>query len=126
MPFQAPSHSGLRVTTTLMVVYCFGYASVLIGFICLVYYFGPTPADLPSAKHELASARLIVFFSLAAAACAYAVFPLLPRRPWTWRYGASLLIFGLPSPWLPVALPLVLRWCKPENRFRYGMRTSAL
>ena len=45
----------------------------------------------------------------------------LPPRPWVWIYHLALICLGLTSPCcLPVCLPLLIFWIKPETRVFFG------
>jgi len=43
--------------------------------------------------------------------------PALPRRPWVWGYGLACIVLGMTSfVVIPLALPLLLFWVKPETK----------
>jgi hypothetical protein len=45
----------------------------------------------------------------------------MPRRPWAWIFGLVLICIGLTSLCcLPVAIPLLLSWLKPETKSYFG------
>jgi len=51
----------------------------------------------------------------------YAVAPFLPRQSWVWVLGLVLICIGLTSTvCLPVSIPLLIFWFKPEMKAFYG------
>lgn len=49
----------------------------------------------------------------------YALF--LPRRRWAWVYGIVLIALGMSSCcFLPVTIPLLIFWLKPETKAIFG------
>jgi hypothetical protein len=53
-------------------------------------------------------------------AAAYAIGPVLPRRPWAWVYGLVLIGIGLSGALcIPAAAPLLIFWIKPEVKEAY-------
>lgn len=51
----------------------------------------------------------------------YAIAPFLPPKPWHWIYGIVLICLGFTSCLcLPVAVPLLIQWIKPENKVVFG------
>ena len=55
----------------------------------------------------------------------FALAPFLPRKSWVWVFGLVLICIGLTSACcLPVCIPLLIFWLKPEMKAFYG-RTSA-
>ena len=62
----------------------------------------------------------LVFFG----AFMHAVF--LPRTPGNWTYAAVLIGLGLTSPcFIPVCLPLMIYWFKPEVQAYFGRMDAA-
>ena len=54
----------------------------------------------------------------------YAAAPFLPQKSWVWVFGLVLICIGLSSACcLPVCIPLLIHWLKPEMKAFYG-RTS--
>ncbi|WP_394829599.1 hypothetical protein [Pendulispora albinea] len=52
---------------------------------------------------------------------AYGIAPFLPKKPWAWTYHVVLIGMGLTSLCcLPVTLPLLLQWLKPEAKSFFG------
>jgi drug/metabolite transporter (DMT)-like permease len=57
----------------------------------------------------------LIFFAPFAAA------PFLPRKNWVWIFGLVLICVGLTSACcLPVCIPLLIYWLKPEMKAFYG------
>ena len=51
----------------------------------------------------------------------YAATPFLPRKSWVWVVGIVLICLGLTSACcLPVCIPLLIYWLKPEMKAFYG------
>lgn len=51
----------------------------------------------------------------------YAVAPFLPQRPWAWIVGLVLIGIGMTSTcFLPIAVPLLIFWIKPETKRYFG------
>jgi F0F1-type ATP synthase assembly protein I len=48
----------------------------------------------------------------------------LKPKPWVWTYDLVLICFGLSSYLLPVCVPLLIFWIKPETKKHFG-RTDA-
>ncbi len=47
----------------------------------------------------------------------YAAAPFLPKRPWVWIYGLVMIAIGIASICcLPVTIPLLIFWLKPETQ----------
>lgn len=68
----------------------------------------------------------LVFYLLLGALCAglgiVSGLPiLLPARPWVWVYGLVMIGLGMTSACLlPVCIPLLIFWIRPEVRRHYG------
>ena len=51
----------------------------------------------------------------------YLAAPFLPKKPWVWIYGIVLIGIGMSSCCLlPLAIPLLIYWIKPETKYWYG------
>ena len=51
----------------------------------------------------------------------YALAPFLPRKSWVWIFGLVLICIGLTSACcMPVCIPLLIFWLKPEMKVFYG------
>ena len=57
----------------------------------------------------------------------YALAPFLPRKSWVWVFGLVLICIGLTSACcLPVCIPLLIFWLKPEMKAFYGRTLDPL
>jgi hypothetical protein len=57
----------------------------------------------------------------------YAIAPFLPRQSWVWVFGLVLICIGLTSLCcLPVCIPLLISWSKPEMKEFYGRTENPL
>ena len=57
----------------------------------------------------------------------YALAPFLPRKSGVWVFGLVLICIGLTSLCcLPVCIPLLIHWLKPETKAFYGRELSPL
>ncbi len=100
------------------------YCGVSCAFyLCLVpvswsFFLNP-PKDMTRSE-----ADFFGLLFLAAGLLSFALFVLpfcVAPRPWVWVYGLVLICFGLTSAaCLPVAVPLLIFWMKPEVKRYYG------
>ena len=69
-----------------------------------------------------------VFIILGLAFCVpYAAAPFLPRKSGVWIFGLVLICLGLTSLCcLPVCIPLLIAWLKPEMKAFYGRTENPL
>jgi hypothetical protein len=51
---------------------------------------------------------------------AYAIAPLLPRKPWTWIYGIVIIAFSALGGCFFVAIPLLVFWIRPDLQAYLG------
>jgi hypothetical protein len=58
------------------------------------------------------------FFTVLLAA--YAIAPLLPRKPWTWIYGIVIIAFSALGGCFFVAIPLLVFWIRPDVQAYLG------
>lgn len=62
-------------------------------------------------------ARVGLIALCSALSMAFLAVPALPRKPWVWGYGLACIVLGLTSfVAIPLALPLLLFWIKPETK----------
>ena len=104
------------------IAYCITMAllylvTAIVGVVFLV--IEPTDPDMTEAEAKvMGSVFLIlglVFFA------GYVAGPFLPRTSWAWIFGLVLICIGLSSACcLPVCLPLLLFWLKPELKAFFG------
>ncbi len=109
------------------VVYC-----VCMALLCLataamgiVFMFVEPDAEMSAAEAKIMAAVFLVvglvFFVPFAAA------PFLPRQSWVWVFGLVLICLGLTSACcLPVCVPLLIFWLKPEMKAFYGKPLNPL
>jgi hypothetical protein len=89
---------------------------VAAGFIVLLG--GPTGPDVDPVKDKVLSITFIVVGL--ALLIPFAAGPLLPRRGWAWVVGLVLICIGMTSMCcLPVTVPLLIWWVKPETKEYY-------
>jgi hypothetical protein len=51
----------------------------------------------------------------------FAAAPFLPKKPWVWIYGLVMIAIGMTSLCcMPVTIPLLIFWIKPETRRFFG------
>jgi hypothetical protein len=76
--------------------------------------------DDPPATFWLAYGAFIAVLGLVLGGLFVASF-FLPPRPWVWIYHLGLISIGLTSPCcMPVCIPLLIFWIKPETRVYFG------
>jgi drug/metabolite transporter (DMT)-like permease len=106
---------------TWFVVYCIlmalGY--LFLAVMGVVFFFTEPDREMSAAEQKLMSSVFLIlglaFF------VAYALPPFLPRKSWVWVFGLVLICLGLSSACcLPVCIPLLIFWLKPEMKAFYG------
>ena len=109
------------------VVYCILMALIYItmAVMGIVYMFIEPDKDMSPAEAKLMG---IVFLILGLVFFVpYALAPFLPRKRWVWVFGLVLICIGLTSACcLPVCIPLLIFWLKPEMKAFYGRTLSPL
>ena len=124
-------HASLHVATPAaykwFVVYCVLMALVclLMTLIGLVYLLTEPEPDMSAEEATIMGvvflASGLLFF------LPYAFAPFLPRRSWVWVFGLVLICLGLSSTCcLPVCIPLLIFWLKPEMKAFYGRTSTPL
>lgn len=103
------------------VMYCVAMAVIYL-FVALagfnVLLTEPTGPDVDSLKNKIMSLGAIVIGLVLL--IPFAAGPLLPRRKWAWVMGLVLICIGMSSMCcLPVAIPLLIEWIKPETKEYY-------
>ncbi len=99
---------------------------LLVAAFGAFFFFAPelleTDTD-PSSDFEEVEAKVMgVFYGGLGVvlAAAYVVALLTPRRFWGWVYNLVMIAFGMTSPCcLPMTIPLLIYWIKPEVRMWY-------
>ena len=103
------------------VAYCVTMALLYVSLIVMgiVFMFIEPDRDMSAAEAKVMSVVFIIFGLLFSVP--FAAAPFLPRKSWVWVYGIVLISIGLSSACcLPVCLPLLLFWLKPEMKAFYG------
>ena len=90
-----------------------------MGISAIFFVFDPEDLEMSRFEATMMGALLgglgFVFFVM------YLVPYVLPRRPWVWVYDIVLIAIGLTSCLtLPLALPLLIFWLKPEPKAWFG------
>lgn len=110
------------------VVYCvlmalLNLAATVIGIMFLV--MEPAGPEMSVAQAQFMGVVFIIMGLVFAAP--YAAAPFLPRKSWVWIFGLVLICFGLSSACLlPVCIPLLIFWLKPEMKEFYNRNESPL
>ena len=109
--------------------YCVAWALLYGGLVAFGAFLaiGSGPSGLAIETGDTAEVvAVVLFFGLSLLlAIAYAVAPLLPRRPWAWIYGIVLIGFSALGGCFPIAIPLLYFWVKPETRAHFGSAPRA-
>src|SRR5829696_3184124 len=124
---SASLNSGAPSVYKWFVVYCIVMALLYIATAVLGVVFLLTEPDreMSAAEAKIMGAAMLtlglVFF------VPYALAPFLPRQSWVWVLGLVLICFGLTSACcLPVCIPLLIFWLKPEMKEFYGRTLNPL
>lgn len=109
------------------VVYCVLMALLYMTTVVMgmwFIYFEPDP-KMDAAESKIMGSVMIalgIVFSVP-----YAIAPFLPRQSWVWTFGLVLICIGLTSTCcLPVCIPLLIFWLKPEMKAFYGRTVNPL
>ena len=109
------------------VVYCLLMALLYISMAVMgiVSMFTEPDQDMSPAEAKIMGTVFLilglVFF------VPYALAPFLPRKSWVWVLGLVLICLGLTSACcLPVCIPLLIFWLKPEMKAFYGRGLNPL
>lgn len=109
------------------VVYCIVMALLYLttAVMGVVVMFVEPDRDMSAAEAKLMGT---VFLILGLAFFVpYALAPFLPRQSWVWVLGLVLICIGLTSLCcLPVCIPLLISWLKPEMKTFYGRTENPL
>jgi hypothetical protein len=109
------------------VVYCVLMALLylMLAVMGIVYMFIEPDKDMSAEEARLMSAVFLIMGL--ALFTPYALAPFLPRKSWVWVYGLVLICLGLSSACcLPVCIPLLIYWLKPEMKEFYGRIAPSL
>ena len=103
------------------VAYCIFMAVVYLGTAAMgiVLMFAEPDRDMSAEEAKIMAVVFLivglVFF------VPYAFAPMLPRQSWVWVLGLVLICLGLTSACcLPICIPLLIHWLKPEMKAFYG------
>lgn len=121
---NASLNSATPPTYKWFVVYC-----VLMALVCLLtaligigYMLAEPEPDMSAEEAKIMGVLFLIFGLLFFFPYAFA--PFLPRQSWVWVFGLVLICLGLTSTCcLPVCIPLLIFWLKPEMKAFYN-RTS--
>lgn len=81
---------------------------------------GTDPNDLEKLEEIKIQSVIMVVLGLIFAT-PYSVAPFLPKKPWVWVYGIVLIGITMSSCCLlPLAIPLLIYWIKPETKYYFG------
>ena len=114
-PVTPPAHKWYVVYCVLMAL-----AYLLTAVLGVVFLFiEPKDPDMSEAEARIMGAVFLIlglmFF------VPYVSAPFLPRKSWVWVLGLVLICIGLTSACcLPVCIPLLIHWLKPEMKAFYG------
>ena len=124
---NAPLNQAAPPAYKWFVVYCIAMALLyLITAVMGVVFMSIEPdRDMSAAEATVMGAVLLimglVFF------VPFAVAPFLRRESWVWVFGLVLICIGLTSLCcLPVCIPLLIHWLKPEMKAFYGRTENPL
>lgn len=89
----------------------------------VVFLFIEPDQNMSELEAKTMSAVFIVFGLVLGVP--FAAAPFLPRQSWVWVFGLVLICIGLTSTCcLPVCIPLLILWLKPEMKAFYGREVS--
>lgn len=103
------------------VVYCIAMALLNLGaaIVGVVFLFAEPDREMSEVEANIMGFVFLVFG--VAFGVVYAAGPFLPRQSWVWVFGLVLICLGLTSACcLPVCIPLLIHWLKPEMKEFYG------
>jgi hypothetical protein len=96
-----------------------------VGLLCFLIQGAASHVQaLPSAVRY---GRVGLILLCAVLSLAFLAVPFLPRRPWVWGYGLACIVLGMTSfVVIPLALPLLLFWIKPETKSYFAAPSSLI
>lgn len=91
-----------------------------VAAVSLVFFL-TDPIKLEISKNEAVLIG-ILFLALGLLLAVASVIPIFARpRPWSWVYAVILICMGMTSAcFLPVCIPLLIFWLKPDVKAYYG------
>lgn len=118
---NAPLNLATPPVYTWYVVYCVLMA-LLYVFVLLMgiaFLFIEPDQDMSEMEAKVMGVMFIIIGVVLVVP--YAIAPFLPRKSWVWIFGLVLICIGLTSACcLPVCIPLLIHWLKPEMKAFYG------
>jgi len=112
---------------TWFVVYCILMALLYLitAVMGIVFMFSEPDRDMSAQEAKIMG---LVFLILGLGFFVpYALAPFLPRKSGVWVFGLVLICIGLTSACcLPVCIPLLIFWLKPETKAFYGRELNPL
>ena len=109
------------------ILYCVLMALVyLFTAIMGIFFLFAEPDQEMSAEEATVMGTVILILGLVFFV-PYALAPFLPRKSWVWVFGLVLICLGLGSACcLPICIPLLIYWLKPEMKTFYGRDLNPL
>ena len=100
------------------------YLATLGGaFLMVIFAEAIAEGDATTSAQELVIIGVLLALVGVALTIPYVVAFALPRRPWAWIYHLVLIAIGMTSACcLPLTVPLLIFWLKPEVQSWYGRR----
>ena len=107
------------------VVYCVLMALLYLVTAVMGIVFMVSAPDPEMSPTESKVMGVVIFVLGLGFLAPYAAAPFLPRKSWVWVFGLVLICIGLSSACcLPVCIPLLIFWLKPEMKAFYGRNLS--
>ena len=109
------------------VVYCILMALLYLATAGMGIVFMVAEPDREMSAEEATIMGTVFLVMGLALSIPYALAPFLPRKSWVWVFGLVLICLGLSSACcLPVCIPLLIFWLKPEMKAFYGRTLNPL
>ena len=103
-------------------VYCVLMALLYLVCVVIGAFFiiaAPSDRDISAAEAQVLGGIMFIVGIPMVVTFAFGVF--MPRKPWAWVFGLVLICIGLTSLCcLPVTVPLLIHWIKPETKIYFG------
>ena len=109
------------------VVYCVLMALLYLATAVMGIVFLVTEPDREMSEAEARIMGVVMIILGLVFFTPYALAPFFPRKSWAWVFGLVLICIGLTSLCcLPVCIPLLIFWLKPEMKTFYGRDLNPL
>lgn len=110
------------------VAYCVFMALLYLATAAMgIVFLFVEPADPEMSADEVRVMGVAIFLMGLVFFAPYAAAPFLPRKSWVWVFGLVLICIGLTSLCcLPVCIPLLISWLKPEMKEFYNRNQNPL